>query len=169
MKDFYVLFIEELKRMYNTERHIARALPILVTAASSNKLKKYLKLHLKETLEQISRLEEIAAEFDEKLSASESPALKNIFQEAKKSWQHCLDASTKDAAIIMGMQKVKHYEMACYGNLKSFAKHFDLKHVIELLDESSKEEGDMDKKLTEIAEGTFFDAGVNARARRQCA
>ncbi len=169
MKDFYVLFIEELKRMYNTERHIVRALPHLIAAASSSKLKKYLKLHLQETLMQIYRLEEIASEFDEKLIYLESPALKNIFLDAKKSWQHCHDSATKDAAIIMSMQKVKHYEMACYGNLKSFAKHFDLKHIIELLDESSREEGDMDKKLTEIAEGTFFDSGVNARARRQCA
>jgi ferritin-like metal-binding protein YciE len=169
MKDFYVLFMEELKRMYNTERHIAKALPQLVSSASSSKLKKYLRRHLQETLAQICRLEEIAAEFDEKLVSSDSPALKNIFNEARKSWQNCHDAATKDAAIIMSMQKVKHYEMACYGNLKSFAKHFDLKHVIELLDRSSQEEGDMDKKLTEIAEGTFFDAGVNARARRQCA
>ncbi|MBX9924043.1 MAG: DUF892 family protein [Rhabdochlamydiaceae bacterium] len=169
MKDFYALFMEELKRMYNAERHIVRALPQLTAAASSTKLKKYLKLHLQETMAQICRLEEIAAEFDEKLVPGESAALKNILQESRKGWQHCHDAATKDAAIIMSMQKIKHYEMACYGNLKSFAKHFDLKHIIELLDTSSQEEGDMDKKLTEIAEGTFFDAGVNARARRQCA
>jgi ferritin-like metal-binding protein YciE len=169
MKDFYVLFIEELKRMYNAEKHIARVLPYLTHAASSNKLKKYLRLHLQETLAQIDRLQEIAAEFDEKLVCSESPALKNIVHEARRSWQNCEDSSTKDAAIIMSLQKITHYELASYGNLKSFARHFDLKHIMELLDASSQEEGDMDKKLTEIAEGTFFDAGVNARARRQCA
>ena len=117
----------------------------------------------------LSALQTIASDFDEKLLFKDNHSIKHILQEAKKSILHCHDAPTKDAAIIINMQKIQHYEMACYGSLKSFAKHFKLHHALELLEESSKEEGYMDKKLTEIAEGTFFDSGINAKARRLCA
>lgn len=169
MKDFYILFIEELNKLYNGERHVSKVLPALIHSASSIKLKKALRLHLHDTLKQIGRLEEIGAEFDEKLKISENRAVKNMATESKSSIHNCHDIETRDAAIIMHLQKLSHYELASYGNLKTFAKHFKLSHIEEILDESSKEEGYFDKKLTEIAEGTFFDSGVNARARRRCA
>ncbi len=170
MKDFYVLFIEELKKTRNAGRQIAKALPYMIKASSSTKLKQALRHHLHDTLKQLQRLEEIASEFGETLTSSENPSIRYLLQEGKRVIQHWhQDKTTRDAAIIMHMQKIQHYELACYGNLKAFAKHFKLEHGAEILEESSKEESYMDRKLTEIAEGTFWDSGVNARARRKCA
>lgn len=168
MKDFYVLFTEELKKIYNIEKHAVKALPYMAKEASSKKLKKVLTAHTKETLKQIVRLEEIAAEFNIKLTSSSSEIIKSILQARKKELYN-YDKDTKDAFIIINIQKLKHYEMACYGNLKTFAKHFKLNNIEELLEESSKEEGNLDKKLTQIAEGSFFDCGVNTKARKKCA
>ena len=170
MRDFYVLFIEELRKMRSAEQQIAKALPYMIQASCSSKLKAALKEHLVDALKQIQRLEEIAADFDEDITKGDNPAIKYLLQEGKKVIQHWhQDRATRDAAIVMHMQKVQHYELALYGNLKAFAKHFKLEHAREILEESSREEGYMNKKLTEIAEGTFFDTGVNAKARRKCA
>lgn len=168
MNDFYVLFIEELKKMGSAERQIAKALPYMIKASTSGKLKAALKMHLADALKQIQRLEEIAGDFNESITKSDNPAIKYLLQEGKKVLRH-RDRATRDAAIIMHMQKVQHYELALYGNLKAFAKHFKLEHAMEIFEESGKEEGYMNKKLTELAEGTFFDSGINAKARRKCA
>jgi ferritin-like metal-binding protein YciE len=169
MKDFYALFAEELCKMYNCGRHVIKALPYMIEAASSARLKKVLKYHLKEAVLQSERLKEIASEFDEKLTICDNTPIKHVLTECKKALKNCHDWATKDAAIIIYMQKIQHYEIASYGSLKAFAKHFKLDHVHELLEESSLEEGNLDKKLIDLAEGTVFDVGINAKARRRCA
>ncbi len=169
MRDFYALFAEELYKMYNSGRHVIKALPYMIDAASSPRLKKALKSHLKDVIRQNERLKEIASEFNEKLYICENAPVKHILKEGRKAFRNCHDWATKDAAIIMSMQKIQHYEMASYGSLKAFSKHFKLDHILELLEESSLEEGYLNKKLTDLAEGTFFDVGINAKARRRCA
>ncbi len=162
-------FREELNKMYLAENQIANALPYLIRESSSSKLKKALQLHLQETKIQIKRLEEIASEFNEKFKSGENFTIKAILQDGKRSLLNCDDASTKDASIIMHIQKIKHYEMACYGSLQAFARHFKLNHILTLLEESGREEGYLDKALTKIAEGSFFSSGINTKSRKKCA
>ena len=70
-----------------------------------------------------------------------------------------------DAGIIGAAQKVEHYEIASYGTLRSFAEHLDFDdEIINLIQDSLDEEGAADKKLTKIAEGSFFSEGVNQEA-----
>jgi len=61
-----------------------------------------------------------------------------------------------DAGIIVGAQKVEHYEIAAYGSLCTFAETLGFDEDLELLKQSIEEEKMADEKLTELAE-----AGVN--------
>jgi ferritin-like metal-binding protein YciE len=72
-----------------------------------------------------------------------------------------------DAALISHAQRIVHYEIATYGMLKAFAKHLNLKKIEEWLEETSKEEGRWDKRLTEIAEGSVFSRGINKKASKR--
>lgn len=55
--------------------------------------------------------------------------------------------------------------MASYGTLKSFAKTLGLRsEILDLIQDTLDEEGEANKKLTKIAEGSFFFAGVNTDA-----
>jgi ferritin-like metal-binding protein YciE len=58
---------------------------------------------------------------------------------------------SNDAAIIAASQKVEHYEIASYGTLRSYASQFGLEDVVALLQATLDEEGEADKKLTDIA------------------
>lgn len=169
MKDFYNLFVNELKRIYSAEKQIAAALPKLANAASSPKLKKAINHHLKETKVQIKRLEAIASEIDEKLSGLECQIMKNLLKEAADVSKFHYDRMAKDAALIHAAQRIEHYEIAAYGTLKAFAKQFKLKEVEKLLDQTAKEESHADKTLSKIAEGQFFKSGINAEACKRCA
>jgi len=169
MKDFYDLFIRDLKHIYNVEEQIVKALPDLAKAATSEKLKEALRHHLKETKEQVKRLEEISKELNQDLAGYECEVTHDLLKEAHKITRANYDHFVKDAALISAMQRIEHFEIACYGALKAYAKHFKLKKVEELLEESSKEEGNADKKLIEIAEGTLFTSGINTEAHKRCA
>lgn len=168
-KDFYELFILELKDIFSAESQIIEALPGVIQKATSKKLKDALHDHLKETKAQLHRLEKIAAELNVELSGHTCHAIKSILSEGDKLVEKGLQEDVKDAAIIGSCQRIEHYEIAVYGVLKSFAKHLKLERIEKLLDESSKEEGHANKKLTEIAQGSLFSSGVNDRACKKAA
>lgn len=159
------LFVDELEDMYNSENQIVESLPKMIKAASYEDLKKALSKHLKETQNQVVRLEKIFSLLD--LPAKENPceAMEGILKEANELVEGKSKTATTDAAIICAAQKVEHYEIASYGTLRSFAKYLDLDdEIIDLIQETLDEEGEADKALTKIAEGTIFFSGVNKEA-----
>lgn len=169
MKDFYELFINDLKTMYHTEKEIVKSLPDMIKAASDPKLKEALQHHLKETREQVKRLEQISKELKQPLTGSKSKIIESLIKEVDNVIAAKYDKLAKDAALIACGQLIEHFEIASYGTLRAYAKHFKLQRVEMLLEESAKEEGHANKKLTEIAEGTIFTSGINTEACRKCA
>ena len=67
----------------------------------------------------------------------------------------------KDAALIAAAQRVEHYEIAGYGCVRAFAQRLNRSDVAKLLEQTLKEEGAADKKLTQIAEKS-----INAHAAK---
>lgn len=171
-QDFFQLFIDELEDMYSSENQIIESLPKLINLASLPDLKETLAKHLKETQNQVDRIEEIFFLLD--ISPKEEitcEAMKGLLKEAEQLTKNKTRSPLLDAAIISAAQKVEHYEIASYGTLRSFAKTLRLDgEIIDLIQETLDEEGAADKKLTKIAEGSFFTEGVNeeaATARRR--
>ena len=169
MKDFYELFIKELKDIYNAERQIVHALPEMAKRAHAANLKHALHGHLQESKKQVERLKKIAKEINEDLKGPENEVIKSLIREGQKIMKTHYDPVVKDAALINLIQHIKHYEIASYGSLKAFAKQLKLPHVHKLFYESSKEEGHANKSLTAIAEGHFFKVGINDKACKKCA
>ena len=164
-RDLFQLFIDELEDMYSAEIQITEALPKLIKQASLPELKEALTSHLKETEEQVSRIEEIFSILEMTSKAKTCEGMKGILKEGDEMVKNKAKSPVLDAAIISAAQKVEHYEIASYGTLRSFAKHLDLgRDVTELLQATLNEEGSADKKLTKIAEGSFFSEGVNEDA-----
>ena len=169
MKDFYCLFVSELKEIYDGEKQIQKALAEMIKAAHSVSLKECLQAHLKESKDQIKRLEEIGKEIDEDLQGAHNEVVKSFLKIKRKILQTHFDPAVRDAALINLAQHIEHYEIASYGMLKAFARHLKLVESYNLLDDSSKEEGRVNKELTQIAEGNLFQKGVNDKACEKCA
>jgi ferritin-like metal-binding protein YciE len=168
MKDFHDLFAHELKDMYAAELMIEKALPELAKAAHSEKLKEAFRNHHKETKHHVERLKRIADHLKISLTnIKKCEAMEGILKEGKQYLKADYPHEVRDAALIISAQRVEHYEIAVYGVLKAFAKHLKYHEIIKILEETSKEEGHMDKKLTEIADGTLFQTGINAKASKR--
>lgn len=145
------LLVDELKDLYSAEKQIVRALPKIAKAASSEELREALTQHLKETEEQVSRLERISEMLSKKLAGKTCVGMKGVLDEGSEVLEETEKGEVRDAALIAAAQRVEHYEMAGYGSARDFAKLLGLSEVAELLEQTLEEEKSADQKLTQIS------------------
>ena len=62
------------------------------------------------------------------------------------------NSSAVEPAVIAGVQAIEHHEICKYGALKAWAKKLGRTRVVELFDQTLREEKKADKTLTELAE-----------------
>lgn len=157
------LFVDELKDIYWAEKHLAKALPKMAKAATSDELRTAIETHLAETENQITRLESVFESIEEKAAAKKCDAMEGLIKEGESIIEDTEDGSiTRDAGIISAAQKIEHYEIASYGTLKTLATTLGYDEAAELLDATLQEEKKTDGLLTEIAE-----AGINQNAKSE--
>lgn len=146
------LFVEQLQDLYDAEKRLAKALPKMEAAASSPALRAAFRDHLRETEQQINRLEQIFQQLGCEAERETCEAMKGLIAEAEEMVQAKGDPDVKDAALIAAAQRVEHYEIAGYGTVRTFAERLGHHEVARLLQETLDEEGNTDKKLTALAE-----------------
>jgi ferritin-like metal-binding protein YciE len=153
------LFLHTLQDVYYAENQIVKALPKLIEKATNRELSAGLRDHLRETENQVARLEQVFERLGQKPKGVDCPAIDGLIKEADEVAGEVDDKKVLDAAIIGSAQAVEHYEMSRYGTLIAWAKELGHDKVVGLLNVNLKEEKAADKKLNGLAEGV-----VNRRA-----
>lgn len=146
------LYIEELRDIYSAENQLLKALPKMAKGAASAELKQALKDHLEETQGHVERLEEIFKGLDKSPKGKTCKAMKGLVEEGSEILEEEGEDSVLDAGIIAAGQKVEHYEIASYGTVVAWANLLGEEEAVDLLQQTLDEEGEADKKLTELAE-----------------
>ena len=146
------LYVDELKDLYNAENQLLKALPKMAKAATAPELKDAFTEHLEVTRKQVERLEQIFTELGVSPKGKKCKAMEGLIEEGKEIMEEDGDPSVIDAALIAAAQRVEHYEMAGYGCVRTFANLLGYEDAEALLQETLDEEGEADKKLTELAE-----------------
>lgn len=147
------LFIDELKDILWAEKHLLKALPKMAKGATSEELRSSIELHITETENQITRLEQVFEIVGQKATGKKCEAMEGLVEEGKSMMEETESGSlTRDAAIISSSQKIEHYEIASYGTLRTLANTLGLSEAAALLEETLEEEKNTDVKLTQIAE-----------------
>lgn len=150
LKEF---FIGELKDIYYAEKHIAKTLPKMKKAATTEELKEAFESHKTMTEEQITRLEKVFELLGEKAKGKTCEAIEGIIKEGEEIIADTeAGTSTRDVGLILAGQKVEHYEIATYGGLAQLAETLGLSEVASLLHATLEEEKQTDLLLTNIAE-----------------
>jgi len=158
--EFREFFIDQLKDIYWAEQNLAKSLPKLKEASTSEELAEAFDKHYRETQNQIKIVEKVFEMMGEKPEAKKCPAMEGILKEADEIIDDTeRDTYTRDAGLILAGQKAEHYEIASYGTLRIFAGHMGEDEVKEQLETILQEEKNTDVILTEIAESF-----VNERA-----
>jgi ferritin-like metal-binding protein YciE len=156
----------ELRDLYDVEQQLVKVLPELVQAVVHSDLKTAFEEHLVETREQLERLEKVFDIVGCEPVRETCEAMQGLLREVDKIVASPGNRNVKDAVLIGAAQRIEHYEMAAYGTALAFAEQLGLDEAVELLQESLDEEMEADEKLTSLAEGGIFTAGVNRDASR---
>lgn len=159
IKSMEDLFLHTLQDVYYAENQIVKSLPKLIDKATNRELASGLRSHLRETENQVKRLEQVFEKLGKDPKGVDCPAIDGLLKEADEVAGEVDDKKVLDAAIIGSAQAVEHYEISRYGTLIAWAKELGYDNVVSLLNANLKEEKAADKKLNVLAEGT-----VNRRA-----
>jgi len=147
------LFVEQLGDLYDAEKQLTRALPKMATAASSPDLEHAFTAHLKQTEQHVQRLDQVFASISTSPPQHSCKAMQGLIAEGDEVISEDGAPAVKDAALIAAAQRVEHYEIAGYGNVRAFADQLGYTTARDLLDQTLTEESDADEKLTKIAQG----------------
>ena len=151
IQTFDDLFVHTLKDIYYAENQIAKNLPDMISKAADPTLKQGFETHLKETKEQIRRLEQVFQLLGVETEGVDCPAIDGILKEANDVAGEAADKQVLDAALIAAAQAVEHYEITRYGTLIAWAKQLGLHDCATLLEANLKEEKATDEKLNKLA------------------
>ena len=146
------LYVDELKDLYSAETQLVKALPKMAKASSSAQLRQAFEEHLRQTSEQVSRLEQIFDLLEEKPTGKKCLGMEGLVKEGSETMQENYDDAVMDAAIIGAAQRVEHYEIAGYGTARAFAELLGEDEHVSLIEQTLEEEKQADEKLTQLAE-----------------
>ena len=158
------LFEEEIKDLYSAEKQLTKAIPKMVKGASNEDLKTAFEGHLKETEDQVARLEKVAQMMQFKPTGKKCVGMEGCIQEGAEGLEAEGDSDVVDLGIIGAGTRVEHYEMAGYMTAISLAQQMGANDVVSLLQQSFKEEQAAETKLRSIASGLLKSAPSAARA-----
>jgi ferritin-like metal-binding protein YciE len=155
LDSLHALYVDELKDLYNAENQLLKALPRMAKAATAPQLKAAFTEHLEVTRNQVARLEKIFDSLGVSPKGKKCKAMEGLVEEGKEIIGEDGEPSVIDAALIGAGQRVEHYEMAGYGTVRTFAKLLGYTQAVSLLQATLDEEGEADKKLTQLAESVI--------------
>lgn len=154
LNDLQSLLVHELKDLHSAEKQLTRALPKMAKAAASDELRAAFEEHLEQTRGHVERLEKIFEELEASPRGPKCEAMEGLIEEGKELMEEDAAPEVLDAALICAAQRVEHYEIAGYGCARTLAQTLGMKSAAKLLQQTLDEEGQADKKLTDIAESS---------------
>ena len=151
MEELQELLTEELRDLYDAEKQLAKALPKVAKAVTDTELKEGILEHLEVTKNQVTRLEQVFELLGERAKSKPCKAMKGLIEEANEHISEHEKGSLLDSVLIIGSQKIEHYEIAGYGSARAIAKSLGNREVLGLLQTTLAEEEQTDKRLTSVA------------------
>ena len=153
LKTLEDLFHHQLKDLYSAEKQLIEALPKMAKKAKDPNLKKAFEMHLEETEEQKSRLEQVCEILGISPGRMKCKAMEGLIEEGEDMIHEDADPEVKDAGLIAEAQRIEHYEISGYGTAAHYAERLGLKNVARLLNATLEEEQAADTKLNKLAKG----------------
>lgn len=159
LKSLNDLLIEELKDLYSAEKQLTKALPKMIKGANDSELADSLESHLRETEEQINRLESAGEMLGVKLNGKKCKGMEGLVEEGSEVMSQKGSPELMDLALIGAACRVEHYEMAGYQTAIGLAEQLGHSDLVELLQATLDEESGAEETLREYSERIASSAG----------
>src|ERR1700693_640446 len=156
------LLEDEIKDLYSAEKQLTKAIPKMAKGSHDPALATAFTDHLKETEQQVARLEEVGKLLDIKPSGKKCEGMEGVIKEGAEALEQDGNETILDLGIIGAGSRVEHYEMAGYLTAISLAGRMKAAEVVTLLKQSLAEEQGAEKKLRTIGAGLIKRAAATA-------
>ncbi|MFD2256320.1 DUF892 family protein [Luteolibacter algae] len=158
------LLEEQARDLYNAETKYSEFLTSMQLSSKDEDLADKF-AHVKEgTANNIQKLKSICEKLNVPPTGVKCEAMAGLLREARETEHDYAHSSIKDAALIANAQRIAHYEIAGFGTARAFAKKLDLDDIADMFEEMAEQSGEIDKKLTKIACGSWLSTGINDAA-----
>jgi len=162
------LLVEQLQDLLHAESQLTEALPQMAEAAHAPKLKEAFEKHLMQTEGHVERLHKVFEMLGAEADPKPCKAMMGLIEEGKETMEEGAEKApiAADLALIGAAQRVEHYEIACYGTVRSLARQIGEIDAARLLSHTLGEEESSDFLLTMISDpliqqAAIEDAGIN--------
>jgi len=145
------LLSDEIKDLYSAEKQLTKAIPKMAKGSNSPELRAAFEGHLKETENQVARLEKVAELLGIKPTGKKCVGMEGIIEEGGEALAEEGEEDVLDLGIIGAGTRVEHYEMAGYMTAIGLAERLEMGDVVKLLQASLAEEQNADKKLRALS------------------
>jgi ferritin-like metal-binding protein YciE len=147
------LLADEIKDLYSAEKQLTKAIPKMAKGSNDPALKAAFSAHLKETEEQVKRLEKAASLLGISPGGKKCIGMEGCIKEGAEALGEQGNEKVLDLGLIGAGARVEHYEMAGYITAISLAEQAHQQDVVTLLQASLQEERAADQKLRSIGSG----------------
>ena len=145
------LFELKLQGLYDAEKQLVKALPMLADKATDPRLRMAFEKPLDETENHVACLEQVAHSLEIDLDGPACKAMKGLLEEGQQLMALNATDAVMDAALISAAQGVEHEEIAQYGTVVHFAKRLGYAPEAAILSSSLAEEKNADETLNQLA------------------
>jgi ferritin-like metal-binding protein YciE len=159
------LLAEGIKDLYSAEKQLTKAIPKMANGSTDRDLQAAFSAHLKETQEQVRRLEQVGDLLGIRPSGKKCIGMEGCIKEGAGALEEKGDEKILDLGLIAAATRVEHYEMAGYIAAISLAQRLGTGEVVALLKASLAEEQAADQKLRTIGEDLLRSASSQAIAQ----
>ena len=163
------VLVEQLRDLLDAEKQLVKALPKMARSADDSELEMGFREHLEVTKEQVNRLEQVFGILDMRARSKPCAGMKGLVEEGNEVQQEDFAPGLRDTALQSAGRRVEHYEIAAYSSAMEMAQQAGLREAAQMLQQTLKEEMDMERKLSQIAKRLLKDASRMGREAEKTA
>ncbi len=146
------LLTQEIKEIHSAERQLSRAIPKMVKAAGSEKLREMLQLRREQGGTLVEALDEALEEMEVTKARVKNVAMEGLIEDALQHAEEINDEKILDAALVGAVQKIEHYCIAAWGTTRSMGQLFGQQKGVEAMERALEEGKRFDEEMTQLAE-----------------
>jgi ferritin-like metal-binding protein YciE len=159
------LLLHGLKDIYYVENALVKTLPSLSSEATDGELKRGLDQHLRETKQQVTKLDRVFRALGETPAGERCPGFDGIKREHDQFMQEERPSrEMRDVFLTGAAARTEHYEIAAYTELISLARAIGERECAQLLDENLKQEKAALKKVESAGRRIARESAKNGRS-----
>ena len=150
------LYENQLQMLLSTEEQLVPLLLDMQQWAADDQLRAMLQDFHDETERQVPRIRELVTANVTETNMDTKPirckVMAAMSAETEDMMADAADPAIRDMVLITAAQRIKHYEIAVYGTIRTFANLLGKHQNAEMLESVLQEEKEADRILTAIAE-----------------